>query len=681
MATYKYPQLQAFTLYGAGVTAGATTAILATMKQIDGTTNVTMTDFGDKGYLTFEPGNGSQEESITFSGITQNADGTATLTGVKTALLISPYTETAGFATAHPGGSTIVAAITSAMLASFMNRGNDETITGTYTFTNPQVPRMDAGPTYGAGTELYFATKAYCDALAIAGAPDASTTQKGIVEIGTQAEIDAGTATGDTTAPLAVESLTHLRTMDRIVTTDYTYGETITAGQVLYLKTSDSKWYLASAATAATAFLAFGIALDAGGAADTGKRVQIGGLVTGLTGLTLGYVYLSDTPGAFATSAGTQSKVLGYALKTTDLLLYPPIDVLVLFGISSAVTTDGINLAAGLSLEFFGSGADGDYTVAAPESLTADKYYDDLTVNDDLNANGWKIFVRGTLTIASGKKIYNNGGAGGAGGNAATTTPGAAGAAGAAPGANSLPGGLAGKVGIIGNTKFGGTGKVDGVVGTNGTNAAAALNTGNGGAGGNSGAGSTAGGGAGAAATGGTAGTTTQTLDLPKNIVKAYNLVEALTAIAPYTIGGSGGSGASAGVSVNWTGAEYATSGGSGGGGGTGGILWIAAQNIVTAGSSVWAQAVGGAGGAAGASAVSGAAGNASSGGSGGGSGGHGGAIFLIYRNKSGSATTSVLGGAAGAKASGIPNGGLAGADGTDGAAGAAGTVYEFNIV
>lgn len=46
--------------------------------------------------------------------------------------------------------------------------------------------------------------KEYIDGVAIAGAPDASTTTKGIVELATQAEADAGTATGGTGAALVV---------------------------------------------------------------------------------------------------------------------------------------------------------------------------------------------------------------------------------------------------------------------------------------------------------------------------------------------------------------------------------------------------------------------------------------------------------------------------------------------
>lgn len=57
-------------------------------------------------------------------------------------------------------------------------------------------------------TANQLATKAYVDGVAIAGAPDASTTVKGIVEEATQAEVDAKTAAGATSARLIINPTT-----------------------------------------------------------------------------------------------------------------------------------------------------------------------------------------------------------------------------------------------------------------------------------------------------------------------------------------------------------------------------------------------------------------------------------------------------------------------------------------
>lgn len=53
-----------------------------------------------------------------------------------------------------------------------------------------------------------LANKKYADDLAIAGSPDMTTTVKGLAEEATEAEIDAGTATGGTSARLAINPAT-----------------------------------------------------------------------------------------------------------------------------------------------------------------------------------------------------------------------------------------------------------------------------------------------------------------------------------------------------------------------------------------------------------------------------------------------------------------------------------------
>lgn len=85
------------------------------------------------------------------------------------------------------------------LLAQLVEEAGDETIAGVKTFSSsPIVPT----PT----TATQAANKSYADGLAIAGAPDSDDTTKGILERATMAEIEAGTAAGSTTAPLAVVS-------------------------------------------------------------------------------------------------------------------------------------------------------------------------------------------------------------------------------------------------------------------------------------------------------------------------------------------------------------------------------------------------------------------------------------------------------------------------------------------
>src|SRR3990167_110677 len=87
---------------------------------------------------------------------------------------------------------------------------NGRDIAAKYPYTGSAI-----GEDFGSGAEVvcgndpytvYQITKAYADALAIAGAPDATTSIKGISEVATTAEVDADAAdgSGDTSAPLVV---------------------------------------------------------------------------------------------------------------------------------------------------------------------------------------------------------------------------------------------------------------------------------------------------------------------------------------------------------------------------------------------------------------------------------------------------------------------------------------------
>lgn len=112
-----------------------------------------------------------------------------------------------------------------------------QTVAGVKTFSSsPIVPT----PT----TDFQASTKKYVDDTAVAGAPNASTTVKGIVEEATQAEIEAQTAAGATGARLFTNPSTAFlafRNMFTVeVNTTGTYSLTTTAGQrvIVYAKGS-----------------------------------------------------------------------------------------------------------------------------------------------------------------------------------------------------------------------------------------------------------------------------------------------------------------------------------------------------------------------------------------------------------------------------------------------------------
>lgn len=192
----KYAQTNTLYLAGSGIIIGATTVVLTTLTDIYGNV-LTMTDFGAKGYGTLEPDT-TNEEAFTWTGITANANGTYSLTGVSSALAKSPYTETSGLVRAHAGGTKMVITDNVAFWNTFANTQNINTFTGVQTFSSlPTIPLVPVATTDAA-------SKAYVDGVAVAGAPNASTTVKGIVEEATLAETNSFTAAGATGARLFV---------------------------------------------------------------------------------------------------------------------------------------------------------------------------------------------------------------------------------------------------------------------------------------------------------------------------------------------------------------------------------------------------------------------------------------------------------------------------------------------
>lgn len=148
------------------------------IKDINGN-YLSMTDFGTIGYMTINP-TSPFAEIVSFTGCVYQGDGTTLFTGVTRGLLaIDPYT-TGGTAYAHSPNDSLVFSINPQMLDAFVQKGQDATITGTFTFLYTKMPRASQTVTYGVGSDLWFATKEYVDGVAVAGAPNASTSTKGI---------------------------------------------------------------------------------------------------------------------------------------------------------------------------------------------------------------------------------------------------------------------------------------------------------------------------------------------------------------------------------------------------------------------------------------------------------------------------------------------------------------------
>lgn len=153
MDNQKYAQLQFFTLAGAGVSLGDGSMTLSSFKDIDGNL-LAMSDFGTSGFGTVEPGSLQQEEQIVFTGVVQNIDGTATLTGVKNVSFLYPYTQTANFSKSHAGGVKFIISNTSGFYDTFANKNDTETINQVWTFDEPNRPVLSADVDATLDTQL-----------------------------------------------------------------------------------------------------------------------------------------------------------------------------------------------------------------------------------------------------------------------------------------------------------------------------------------------------------------------------------------------------------------------------------------------------------------------------------------------------------------------------------------------
>lgn len=105
-----------------------------------------------------------------------------------------------------------------------------------------------------------------------------------------------------------------------------TAGETLADGNLVYLKTSDNRWWKTDADTTTTVEnVMLGIAQGAG---TTGAAITNGVLTRGVddaqSGLVAGEVqYASNTAGAIANAAGTTEVTVGVAKSTTELYFDP----------------------------------------------------------------------------------------------------------------------------------------------------------------------------------------------------------------------------------------------------------------------------------------------------------------------------------------------------------------------
>ena len=215
---------EVYFLGGSGVTATQTTVDLTKFgyTQPNGVYyEFEMANFGGAlGCGTLEPGINGKQEFVSFTGITQNANNTAQLTGITRGLQRFPdYTSSTTLRTAHAGGTKFVISNSPpCFYETYANRQASTTIESRWTFTT--VPES----TRAATTSNQLATKSYVDNTNNVGAATSTESTGGIVELATRTE--QASTTGAVTDALVLQARNATSTPGADITATGGTGET-----------------------------------------------------------------------------------------------------------------------------------------------------------------------------------------------------------------------------------------------------------------------------------------------------------------------------------------------------------------------------------------------------------------------------------------------------------------------
>ncbi len=180
-----------YTLAGSGVSGSGTSIVLTSLTVPQTGYEIQDSDLSSTFYMTLEPGSRTRQEIISCTTVTQSGtDNTATLSGCTRGLLpFSPYTASSSYQFAHAGGTYLIFSNSPQFYNELAGKTNDETITGTWSFST--FPLLLGTPTATSSAT----NKNYVDAVVNAGAADATDQVEGIVMFSTQSQLAAGTAT------------------------------------------------------------------------------------------------------------------------------------------------------------------------------------------------------------------------------------------------------------------------------------------------------------------------------------------------------------------------------------------------------------------------------------------------------------------------------------------------------
>lgn len=242
---------------------------------------------------------------------------------------------------------------TSFVLQSITDKDGVDLSDGVYCFT---LDRDNSSAKEYLVGQLTAATKTVSDVYSVSRQGTLTANVQKAHRIGTNAiisnhstlgaivEILNGTGTLDSGSPISYDDTATISGANMLATKAYvdsvvnggtveydsqilagqTAGETVAAGELVYLKESDSRWYLVDTDTSSTYNqVSLGIALGAGTSGNSiSGGVQVSGICSSFTGLTANDTYYATaTAGAISTTSTTPKIAVGQALSTTSILL------------------------------------------------------------------------------------------------------------------------------------------------------------------------------------------------------------------------------------------------------------------------------------------------------------------------------------------------------------------------
>lgn len=185
----------------ASISASQTTITLSSFTEPGSGTPYTMAYLNsDIMYGTLAPQTDTNE-FISFTGINQNANGTATLTGVTRGLGRSyPYTASSTLANPFPGQTRFILSSPPEFYNEYATKRNDQQISGVWGFL--ALPTSSVPCT----NNVQFCNKAYIDAGLNQGAATSTEDNLGLVQLATNAQVGIGTASSTAGGPLVISN-------------------------------------------------------------------------------------------------------------------------------------------------------------------------------------------------------------------------------------------------------------------------------------------------------------------------------------------------------------------------------------------------------------------------------------------------------------------------------------------